>query len=485
MSSPGDLTAEVADDVDWGRNEIQAAGSTFIGEEHDPEAHEVMAQPKLHYGRPPVNLQRPIVERHCDFCFTMPPATSRLAIRRHRPGCDEDFSGLTGGSSSLRSVPEASSAHPATARATVTGNGIDSVICSSTSNLSTQSRRSCGVPVRPWMLPRQDTVPDRNSGKRSICAPDRRIRIFIRIAGKGGRIALWVHPDIPIGPPPPGPRNRFTDIWGESADGGGPCVGRAESADGRLTPFRKLLAERDEQRQRELQELDEEAGGDVDDFQVAGLPSEECTSSLQFGGASTSFAVGSTFATETHAEGSLKELLEAITGVSVPRQKLTCGRVGRLDDHRRVLCEYDIGHGALLFLSVQPEKGQKSHQRFLASPARAQEQVSAFSFNIVNNFVSNKVGPKKGSGLVESLPDWRDSVTKPAPPLVESPQEPYYRTFINAMHGKRMYDTSDTIRGRFPQTQRAATAHSASKRLLPMLAAQERASSSTYPLTAR
>lgn len=341
------------------------------------------------------------------------------------------------------------------------------------------------MPVRPWMLPRQDTVPDRNSGKRSICAPDRRIRIFVRIAGRGGRIALWVHPDIPIGPLPPGPRNRFTDIWGESADERGPCAGRAVSADGRLTPFRKLLAERDDQRRHELQELDEGGEEYVDGFQIAGLPSEEPMSSLTFAGTSTFFAGRSTFATETNAEGSLKELLEAITGVPVPQQKLTCGRVGRLDDHRRVLCEYDIGHGALLFLSARPERGQRNQQRFLASPARVQEQVSAFSFDTVNSFVSNKVGPKKGSDLVESLPDWRDSVTKPAPPSVECPQEPYYRTFINAIHGKRMYDTSDAIRGRFPQTQRAATANSASKRLLPMLVTQEGVGSSAHPLSAR
>jgi len=337
------------------------------------------------------------------------------------------------------------------------------------------------VPVRPWMLPRQDAVPDRSSGKRSICAPDRRIRIFIRCAGKGGRFALWVHPDIPVGPPPPGPRNRFTDIWGEDADERGPCAGRAASADGRMTPFRKLLAERDEQRQRH--ELGEDTEEDMDGFQIAGGPSEDPTSTWTFG--ASTFGYGSTFATEAGAEGSLKEMIEAITGVPVPRQKLTCGRVGRLDDHTRVLCEYDIGHGALLFLSVRPERGEKSQQQFLASPARVREQASAFSFDAVNTFLDKKGGSKKGSDLVESLPDWVDSVTKPPPPQVECPQEPYYRTFTSAIHGQRMYDTSDTIRGRFPQTQRAAMANSAGKRLLPALNLQDRSGSHAHPRTAR
>merc|ERR1712032_1461901 len=111
--------------------------------------------------------------------------------------------------------------------------------------------------------------------------------------------------------------------------------------------------------------------------------------------------------------------------------------------------------------------------------------MGMFSFETMNNSQCTKIGSQKGSDFVESLPDWRDSVTKPPPPSVECPQEPYYRTFIDAVHGKRMYDTSDTIRGRFPQTQRAARANSAGKRLLPMLVTQEGAGWSGHPHTAR
>lgn len=328
------------------------------------------------------------------------------------------------------------------------------------------------MPVRPDMLPRQDSVPDRNSGRRTICAPDRKIRIFVRVVGASGRLALWVDPDLPVGPCQHGPQNRFTDMWGHDAEARGPCAGKPQpDASGRLTPFRSLLAAQDEETQRQQRSLGQ-GGIQGDDCTaheqsvatLAGLSSvQEGTSQMVTACDSSTFSVGAV------ADASLKEFIEAATGVPVDRQKLTFGRVGLLDDHRRGLCEYDIGHGALLYLAVRPERGGKKEQKFLASPARVRDQDSHAAWRTLETFMRSKTGSKTGKDLAESLPDWVDSVSKPRPPTVDGPQEPYYNKFTLVMHGISPHDTSDAIRGRFAQTQRAAAASAASRRL-PALA---------------
>lgn len=334
---------------------------------------------------------------------------------------------------------------------------------------SGRSGRSCGVAVRPWLLPRQDCLPDRISGKRSPAAPDSRIRIFVRVAGKGGRVAFWVDPELPVGPAPGGPRNRFTDIWGEDAELRGPCAGKVPE-DGRLTPLRRLLAERE--CQPSLPEELVEPPLEPPQASLVAQPSLAALTDASLGAGTVTLTAGDSSSALTYGgcspmEASLKELIEAATGVPVAHQKLTYGRAGLLDDHRRSLCDCDIGHGALLHLSVRPTPGTKKEQPFLASPRRAREQERAFSFDTVHRFVRNHVGLRPGK-IVESLPDWHDSVGRPLPPTVECPQEPYYRNFTTVMHGEKLFDLSDSLRGRFTRTQKVAVANAAGKHLVAL-----------------
>lgn len=319
---------------------------------------------------------------------------------------------------------------------------------------------------------------------------DSRIRVFVRLAGKGGRLALWVDPAMLVGPTPRGPLNRFTDIWGHDAEERGPYAGKSTQGDGRLSPLRAAFAKRQREQQHAEYEqrvlvaategsgelhlgVSEEAAGKAKEEQLTKVPSFEtlATTFSVMQDASQTFTAGSTFRSSAYGEQvSLKEHIESITGIPVQRQKLMFGRVGLLDDHQRAICEYDIGHGALLYLSVRNAPGEKREQKHLAGPGRAMEQDSIFTFDNVQQFMQtnqSKVGPNMGQDLVECLPDWKDSVSKPLPPSVECPQEPYFRRFITVMKGQEQYNTSDSIRGRFKEVHRAARQNAADRHLTP------------------
>merc|ERR1719162_2614173 len=76
------------------------------------------------------------------------------------------------------------------------------------------------------------------------------------------------------------------------------------------------------------------------------------------------------------ADSTLKGLIEAATGIPASQQKIVFGRIGPLDDDAKALCDYDVGHGALLYLSVRPALNSKNKKTLehLASPRLASSQ---------------------------------------------------------------------------------------------------------------
>lgn len=408
---------------------------------------------------------KPLVDRHHQHSFVVPMESLKVGMARRLPPIDLS-------STSALSARGTSKAH-STAFA-------QSILSRSTC----RSARSCGVAVRPWAMPRQDTLPCRNSGKRHLSARDTKIRIFIRLAGKGGRLALWIYPDTLVGPQSKGPQNRFTEIWGHDAEERGPYAGKSgQDGDGRLTPFRALLAERQQQEQMQQQQQREFGHAAADNIGPE-VVAEQAKNDMEVSPAFSMVQdVSRTFTLDSCCAGSscegeqlsLKELITAATGISVPQQKLMFGRAGLLDGHARAVCEYDIGHGATLLLSVRNMPGERREQMFLAGPGRAKEQQTVFDFETVQQFMQSKVGPNRGKDLAECLPDWQDTIKKPLPPAVECPQEPYFRRFSAVMKGQEQYNTSDSLRGRFREAHRSAQANAAGRHL----------SAGTAPLTAR
>jgi len=299
------------------------------------------------------------------------------------------------------------------------------------SNATGRSGRSCGVEVRPWALPRQDTIPDPRTGRRMIGAPDPQIRIFLRLPGKG-RLALWVDPDLPIGPEA-GPHDLFTELFGEDAEIRGPYARKPSSADGRLTPVRALLARRQQ-------------GG------LAGVGAGHPSSSTLMSedpprGSSARSSAGH------GGPASLKALVEAATGVPIARQKLVFGRVGPLDDHSRALCDYNIGHGALLYFSARPEPSTKKGQSFLASPKLADMQEPGFILDRMGKFMTGQGRSNRGKDVVECLPDWRRARSTDL--KVEWPLEQQYFDY-QFMPDNHIFDLVGRVRKRFGRHDRAA-----------------------------
>lgn len=73
-------------------------------------------------------------------------------------------------------------------------------------------------------LPRDDPVPDVRTSRRNICSPDDTIRIYVHVQGSGDTLSLFADPEFKLGPVPPDPHNRLTDVFGDVARG---VAGRA------------------------------------------------------------------------------------------------------------------------------------------------------------------------------------------------------------------------------------------------------------------
>jgi len=247
------------------------------------------------------------------------------------------------------------------------------------------AKSGCGVPVRPWQLPRQDCIPTRNTGKRSAAARDRQIRLFVRMPGFHGRCAIWVTPDTPVGPPVFHDKTRFTDIWGEDAEMRGP-YGNKAAVDARpTTPVRALALKRWSKESDGRQEVSAQSARSppssrpVTQGTLGGVSVAEASTTI---GSTNQFwsmtGLSSSASSSPHPE-SLKGLLEQCTGVPCRRQLLVAasGTGGPLLDDDRCLCDYDIGHGALLFLTILPEPGQKPPEPILACKAALDNAIHA------------------------------------------------------------------------------------------------------------
>jgi len=87
------------------------------------------------------------------------------------------------------------------------------------------------VAVALHRLPRDDPVPDVLTSRRHICSHDDVIRIFVHVQGSGDCLSLTAHSELRLGPVPPDPCNRLTDVFGDVARG----------VSGRAAEFRERL----------------------------------------------------------------------------------------------------------------------------------------------------------------------------------------------------------------------------------------------------
>lgn len=298
---------------------------------------------------------------------------------------------------------------------------------------------SCGVPVHISRLHRVDGIPDRETGRRAGhkgAHGESDIRIFIRLPG-GSRFALWVPPDIVVGPldPPsegsseslPSFLRRFT----KSEEG--------SLGDGRLTPLRSLLAQRSE---------------GSDQFKDTSLFEGNVPFSLDMIGTQSEV---SSDESPRKQQSSLKNLIEAATGIDAKRQRLVIGRRGPLEDPKKPIHTYDIGHGATLYLSIK-NAGTRAEVQFLASPALKQSHDVHTPWEHMERFMRSTatVGNRVAKDVVEPLPDWRVSFERRALAPLEYPSEMYYKdyTFLRDNH---IFDLTGRIRKRFEDKPAAAS----------------------------
>lgn len=162
---------------------------------------------------------------------------------------------------------------------------------------------------------------------------------------------------------------------------------------------------------------------------------------------------------------SLKELVEQATGVPVAEQKIVFGGVGSLDNHRRCLCDYGVGQGALLLLSIRPKgRSVRGSESFLASPRLAKKHEPSQIMNNVAKFKKKNTGDIPGQTFVECLPDWQRATQTPL--QAEWKHEQGYHDY-QFLADNSFFDLTARIRERFPAHDRLAK--SASGRLGPWL----------------
>lgn len=246
-------------------------------------------------------------------------------------------------------------------------------------------------------------------------------------------MAVLVHPNWPVCPP------------------AGSALAADLEHDGRLSPVRELIRQR---KVDETGELDHEVGvWDVDEEDV-GPATLAIRESLPLPGPQES--------TE-----SLKGVIENATGIPTAQQKLVYGRSGLLEQEGRALCDYDIGHGALIYLSIRVPTGAKKEQRFLASPALASASGAAAAAGRLGAFVKRRRGgggstrtmsreakPKK-EDMVVPLPDWRNADA--LVPEVEWPAGTLTYNYMG-LRDNNIFDLTDRVRRRFHFTKSPRTA---------------------------
>lgn len=344
-------------------------------EEHGREHSRVHCLP---FSRPVPKRPPTVIDRHDWFASSVAPKLQHAGRQRELPPLQ-------------LSTLQASSLSPRHGRSTRTLSSVRT-LDTTASVQSARLGRSCGVPVRPWLLPRGDPIPDRVTGKVTRVSADRRIRIFVHLPS-GDRVALQVVPEMPIGPPieayQPSPLEK---VFGRGAEDRGWSSGPP----GRATPVRQLLAQRHDAR----------------------LGCDSLAASRKSLGVTSHITLASEPADPEEAdsgfnpEASLKNLVEAATGVSVDRQKLMFRGIGELLDHNKAICDYDIGHGALIYLSVRRPRRRKGSQetspKFLAGPVLAGMHEPDFISERVNRFARERVGAKRGADLATLVPTWQD-----------------------------------------------------------------------------
>lgn len=293
---------------------------------------------------------------------------------------------------------------------------------------SKASQRSQGVPIRHWTLPRTDGIPNAVTGQRQAAPEgDNLIRVFIRLPA-GDRFALWVPPDMPVGPlaAPPSPVLPEKD---ERARGG------------RQSPFKSLLAEK---------------SGEVFIEPVT-------FDSLNFGFDSS--CLGESFG--DFPAGSLKDMIQSVFGIPADLQKLVIGRRGPLTDPKKPIYQYDVGHGALLYLTIKKHGDRVMH---LASPALKSKLEETHStdamYESMGSFRKSTLscGTRTAKELVEPLPDWRVPLDKKGADDTVKSSELFYQdyTFLRDNH---IFDLAGRIRKRFGAANRVAVQQSAPEKL--------------------
>merc|ERR1719230_1883766 len=99
---------------------------------------------------------------------------------------------------------------------------------------------------------------------------------------------------------------------------------------------------------------------------------------------------------------SVKDLIEAATGIPADVQKLTFGRRGPLEDPKKQLHRCDIGHGALLYLSIK-KTGTCEEGQFLASPALRKHYNVNQPWESIDDFLKSRttVGSRSANQVLE------------------------------------------------------------------------------------
>lgn len=233
---------------------------------------------------------------------------------------------------------------------------------------------------------------------------------------------MMVHPSWPVCPP----------AGSDSAAG--------IELDGRLSPVRELI------RQRKVNEnnlLDTQVGvWDVDEEDV--------------GPATLAIRENLPPPGPPEPTESLKGVIEQATGIPAAQQKLVYGRSGPLEQDGKALCDYDIGHGALVYLSIRAPPGTKKDQLFLASPALASASGATTAAGRLSAFVKRRRGgatrtmsregkPKK-EDMVVPLPDWRNADA--LVPEVECPAGTLTYSYMG-LRDNSIFDLTDRVRRRF------------------------------------
>lgn len=190
------------------------------------------------------------------------------------------------------------------------------------------------------MLPRIDSVPCQMSGRRSVCARDDIIRIFLSLPGNGHRIALWVNPDLPVGPKRP-QNDRFHAVWGQDAEEAGPFGTRA-NVPGKRVPEKDMTTMTAVPMNPHLKQINSERAQEDSVLVKVGLSSrKEKKQPVHL--SSTDFP-------------HLRALIKGTTGIAPEHQKLVYSTRLMFDDEK-TLADYGVGQGGVIIVHDDHSQG--------------------------------------------------------------------------------------------------------------------------------